>query len=238
MHKKVLFHVYTEGAGKPNQKNSKNLRIRLKKAFTLFIKRSIKQTYPGHTTGSDVNFVVIPCGSRDQAFKFFSRSWPLKKGDPIPLLLVDSEEPIHDDLEPWTFLTDREPWERPENATNHYVHLMVNCMENWFLADLGTLDNYFGPGFNTAALPKTLPIEKALKNDVMKGLKQASRNSRRGIYHKGRHSFDILEQIDPTKLQRKAPWACRFLKAMDDVLVHKKLNVSIRKCSLPNASDA
>ena len=69
---------------------------------------------------------------------------------------------------------------------------MVQCMESWFLADVSTLESFFGAGFRAASLAKRDDIENVIKQDVLSSLESASRSSRKGTYHKGRHSFDIL----------------------------------------------
>jgi hypothetical protein len=40
-------------------------------------------------------------------------------------------------------------------------------------------------------------IEKIPKEDVFKALQRASKPTQKGPYHKTRHGFELLEQIDP-----------------------------------------
>ena len=97
---------------------------------------------------------------------------------------------------------------------------MVQCMEAWFLADKDCLATYYGNDFNQNALPARLDIEKIPKNDVLNGLKNATRSGvSKGEYEKGQHSFDILALIDPDKVIAASPYAKRLvdtLKAKPD----------------------
>ena len=98
-------------------------------------------------------------------------------------------------------LERRDHWDRPDDAADEHAHLMVQCMEAWFLADLDALAAYFGQGFNRNALPGRQEFEEVAKADLFDALKNATRQCRKGEYGKGRHSFDILEQIDADKVR-------------------------------------
>ncbi|MCK5323739.1 MAG: hypothetical protein KAJ45_06310 [Desulfobulbaceae bacterium] len=41
--------------------------------------------------------------------------------------------------------------------------------------------------------------------------KQSTRPTGKGKYGKGSHSFDILENLDPQKVQNASPWAKRLI---------------------------
>lgn len=43
---------------------------------------------------------------------------------------------------------------------------MVQCMENWFMADKECLALFFGQGFNVNALPNNPNIEAILTTDI------------------------------------------------------------------------
>ena len=81
-------------------------------------------------------------------------------------------------------------------------------MESWFLADQKTLALFYGQGFNSNALPKQTNIDKIYKNDVNQGLDAATRHTKtKGKYHKTRHGFDILTQIEPHKVRQASEHA-------------------------------
>lgn len=90
-------------------------------------------------------------------------------------------------------------------------------MESWFLANAQTLESFFGPGFRLR--PVRNNIEDIPKQDVLRNLGSASRESRKGSYHKARHSFDILAWIDPEKVTRRSPFAKRLIDTMKSQLI-------------------
>ncbi len=117
---------------------------------------------------------------------------------------VDSEGPLQPHQTPGAHLLQRDDW---KNLPDEQVHLMVQCMESWFLADKGALAKYCGQGFRANNLPGNLKIEEVLKEDVANGLKSATRDTTKGEYHKTKHWFEILELINPEAV-RKAVGLC------------------------------
>ena len=157
---------------------------------------------------------VIACGGRETAFDKFCTALGSRRAEEFIILLVDSEGLVADRSEPWSHLRERDSWEKPDDATDENAHLMVQCMEAWFLADMECLTAYFGQGFNPNALPGRPNIEDVAKGDVLEGLKRATRQSKKGEYGKGRHSFDILERIDPAQVMVASPHASRLVQTM------------------------
>jgi hypothetical protein len=90
------------------------------------------------------------------------------------------------------------------------VFWMVQLMEAWFLADPEALGRYYGDGFVHKALKKNPQVEEIPKADVLECLKQATRNTQKGAYHKTAHAPRILELLDPDKV-RKAARHCERL---------------------------
>ena len=79
---------------------------------------------------------VVASGSRQEAFNDFCAA---VKYDFI-VLLVDSEGPRGKGIQPHgQHLKTRDSWNQPSGATDDQVHLMVQCMEAWFLADKDSL---------------------------------------------------------------------------------------------------
>lgn len=90
-------------------------------------------------------------------------------------------------------------------------------MEAWFLADKESLVAYYGDDFNQNALPARQDIENIAKNDILNGLKNATRSRvPKGEYGKGQHSFDILAQIDPAKVIAASPHAKRLVETLKE----------------------
>jgi hypothetical protein len=137
----------------------------------------------------------------------------------VAILLVDSEEPVTGNF-PWEHVKARpgDGWDKPEAATDDHLHLMVECMESWFLADKEALEKFYGQGFKNNSLPAKPKIEEVSKSDVYRGLKDATKDTKKGEYGKGTHSFKILAIVDPAKVRDAAPSADRLLKHLDMVL--------------------
>lgn len=164
----------------------------------------------------------VACGGRRQAYDDFCTA--MRIGE-TALLLVDSEAPISEignglepnEFRPWIHLANRvgDQWPKPANAEDEHCHLMVECMENWFLADRHALLVFFGQYFSSTLLPaESRAVETVSKNAVASSLLNATRHcDTKGQYHKGRHSFEILGQIDPFRVAAASPWAARFIAA-------------------------
>ena len=192
--------VYVEGGG-----DGKSLRTKCREGFSSFF---AKANFAGRMPQ------IIACGGRKSAFDKFRTAWESRKAEEFIILLVDSENPVADGSGPWLHLRTRDGWERPDEARDENAHLMVQCMEAWFLADKDNLAAYFGHGFNRNALPGRQEIEDVAKDDVFRGLKNATRQCKKGDYGKGRHSFDILERIDPANVVAASPHASRLVETL------------------------
>jgi hypothetical protein len=154
---------------------------------------------------------VIAAGDRRAAFDDFCNALT-KHPDNLLLLLVDSEDPVPTGSTAWRHLEARteDAWTRPAIATNEQAHLMVQCMEAWFLADHETLAAYYGHAFLVASLPRQPNVELIAKRDIIGALEHASRLTQKGKYHKTRHGFELLERIDPDRVREASAHASRL----------------------------
>ena len=189
--------VYVEGGG-----DARALRTRCREGFSEFFRKAgLEGRMPR----------IVASGGRQQAFKDFCTALNRAGADNFIVLLVDAEAPVAPGDGPWNHLHGRDAWERPAAAGKDNIHLMVQCMEAWFLADKDTLAEFFGNGFNQGALPAGPEIEEVAKLDVLDGLKAATRHcgkrGKKGEYGKGRHSFEILARIDPARVTEASPHA-------------------------------
>ena len=75
---------------------------------------------------------VVACGGRDAAFKAFRNA--ANGDDTIVALLVDSEGPVA--ATPAMHLAQRDGWHL-QSADGDAMHLMVQVMETWIVADGG-----------------------------------------------------------------------------------------------------
>jgi Domain of unknown function (DUF4276) len=201
----MVIRIYVEGGAK-----NKALDSKCRKAFKKFIGKA--------GFADDMSMPrVFPCGSRNEAFSDFKTALSNKESDEYPILLIDSEAPIGGTENPWDFLKNkkRDNWKKPRGADDENVHFMVQCMESWFYADKTTLKKYFGKDFKESALSKIRKIEDIPKKAVFSGLKKATKDTQKGEYDKGSHSFGILELIDPEKVKKASPYAEKFFKVLE-----------------------
>lgn len=197
----MVIRIYVEGGAK-----NKAIDIKCRRAFSKFIERA---------GFADKMPRVLPCGSRNEAFDDFKTALSNKEPDEFPILLVDSEAPITDKEKPWAFLKKRDNWTRPRGADGENTHFMVQLMESWFFADKANLKKYYGKGFKEKALSKNKTIEDIPKRDILSGLKKATKDTQKGKYDKGAHSFGILELIEPEKVKKASPYARRFFEVLE-----------------------
>ena len=196
--------VYVEGGGN----NNRALAARCREAFSEFFRKAgLAGRMPR----------VIAGGGRKQAYDDFCVAFGDPKNDAFTVLLVDSEDPVTEGVGAWTHLRNRQgdEWGKPAGATDEHAHLMVQCMEAWFLADRETLTAVFGTGFGPNALPgQATDVEPISKQDVIAGLQNAARRCRTRGYDKERDSFRILQRLDPDKVTAASSHAARLVTTL------------------------
>ena len=160
---------------------------------------------------------VFPMGSRASTYEVFRVTLKETREDEFVVLLVDAEISVNPDVTSWDHLRGEDGWARPAGVDDDQAHLMVQCMEAWFLADHQCLEAYFGRDFNTRALPRRSDVEAIPKKDLFASLKNATRNTAKRGYDKGADSFRILEMLDPELVCNASPHARRLI----DVLCQK-----------------
>ncbi|MBB5022858.1 DUF4276 family protein [Desulfurispira natronophila] len=179
--------IYVEGGG-----NTKQLKSELRRGFqALFTSAGFGGKLPK----------VVAASSRNEAYDDFQIALQSKKPDEKVLLLVDSEEPVSNTIK-WKHVFARDGWEKPTKATEEELHFMVVCMESWFLADTDGLARFFGPKFEIGKLPKNPNLEAIAKDDLYTALEKATKNTTKGTYGKGRHSFKVLLCLDGQKVRQ------------------------------------
>lgn len=210
----AVVTLYVEGGG-----DYKDLRSQCRKGFRTFIEKAgLKGRMPA----------IFASGSRKGAYDDFC--FAIANGE-AAMLLVDSEAPVDArhargdpaDWRPWSHLAERpgDLWEKPEGAQEMDCHLMVQCMEHWFLADRSTLERFYGQGFKPNSLPHGDKVENVSKVALGKALKAAIKDCKiktKTSYAKSDHSFLILELIDPIKITIASPWADRFVAHLKSTL--------------------
>jgi hypothetical protein len=193
----VTIKIFVEGGGDQNRTSTA-----CRKGFQEFFGKLLRgKTRPR----------IVACGSRDRAHKDFQIAL---KAEPeiFSMLLVDSEGSVTTGQTPIQHLRQA-GWK--DNLPEDQIHLMVQCMESWFLADKQELASYFGNDFNTGRLSQRPDIENIPKTDVQRCLHSAAKNCPSAGYHKTRDGFEILGRIDPQKVRQSSPHADRFFDVLE-----------------------
>jgi len=152
---------------------------------------------------------LVCCGSRKEAFRAFTNARK-NDGNATIVLLVDAEGSVRGS--PVDHLRTRDEWE-VSRADQDIIHLMTQVMETWIIADSGALGNYYGQGFKGNALPKASDLETVTKADIGRALELATKDTRKGRYHKIRHASDLLACIDSERVQQRCTY-CKRLFAL------------------------
>jgi hypothetical protein len=158
---------------------------------------------------------LVPCGTRKEAFKRFGDAW--KTGDTtVVVLLVDAEAVVSGS--PCAHLKKTDKWDL-SFASDDTVHLMVQTMEAWIVADPEALAEYYGQGFNANALPVSNNLEKVAKSAIAAALDNATKNTKtKGKYHKIKHASDLLRKIAPQKVKQRCPNCARMFTSLGQTI--------------------
>ena len=193
----MSVRLYVEGGG-----DRASTRADCRQAFRNFIEKAAAE---GRMPK------IIASGSRDEAYGDFDAAHA--QGNVTAMLLVDAEEEVTASGS-WEHLRSLDKWRQPTGASEDQCHLMVQCMESWFLADRPVLQEFYGQRFRPQALPGNRNIEQIPKQDVLNRLRRASRPTPKGAYDKGAHSFEILGALDPDRVTAASPYARRFVQIL------------------------
>ena len=120
--------------------------------------------------------------------------------DASNFLLIDTEGP--DDGKLLINIKAHDHWNPPNGmvVSDNQIHFMTQIMESWFLSDKEALDKFYGKDFRTNKLPDNPEVEKVSKEDVLNTLKAATRERKKGAYHKTRHAPELLRACFKTQL--------------------------------------
>jgi hypothetical protein len=129
------------------------------------------------------------------------------------VLLVDSEEPIAGPRSPRTHLTQRDGWILT-GASEESIHLMIQVMETWIVADADAVARYYKQHFLRNALPRTQNLEAVEKARIHEALKRATAKTQKGEYRKIGHAAALLELVDPLVVRRRCPSCDRLFATL------------------------
>lgn len=169
------------------------------------------------------------CGGRQATYKRF-KSALITEPKTINVLLVDSEAPIaplcgdeaSDAKAVLAHLTRQDGWDLSDVPAQH-VHLMVQCMEAWIVADPPALAIFYGQHFRANQLPGNLNLENESKTDLADKLERATSDQGKnkipkGRYEKIRHGSQLLKLIDPMKVTARCPRFGLLTTWLEDII--------------------
>ena len=192
--------IHMEGGG-----NKGNGRAALRQGMDAFLD-PLKQT----ARDKSMRWNLVCSGSRDEAHRAFQNA--LRNGDDgIVVLLVDAEGPV--EAQPRAHLHARDGWDLTD-IDGQSVHLMVQMMEAWIVADADALRSYYGQRFNQGALPRTDDLERVGKPTLENSLQRATERTQKGRYKKIAHASDLLKRIDAEQVKAR----CRHCGRLFDEL--------------------
>lgn len=199
----VAIRVYIEGGG-----DARRDQAPLREGFERLFRKVI---------GDAPKPRVIACGGRKAAFDEFKNALAKHEGD-LCVLLVDSEAPVSKGTSAWQHVRVRpgDKWMKPKGSGDEQLHLMVQCMEAWLVADRAALKRYYGDKFNERALPAASNLEEVPKKDLHDKLEAATRQTKtKGKYTKS-HAFELIAMVDPAKVRKASPHAERFFSFLEE----------------------
>ena len=160
---------------------------------------------------------IIARGGRDSTYDSFKTAHAVASLSDYVAMLIDSEDPVVDINETWIHLNQRDGWQRPPDAQDDQVLLMVTSMETWVVADRQTLNEHFGNRMQTSTLPPLDKLESRSRQDVQSRLEHATRNCS-GPYRKGANSFKVLGKLNPNILEEHLPSFQRVRRILSEKL--------------------
>ena len=214
--------VYVEGGG-----NTVGLQAELRQGFdALFRNEKLR------ASEKKVGLRFVCCGGRDAAYKAFKNALKVNS-ERINALLVDSESAI--DAVPEDRSTDAgvrvahlrkkegtgvrgqgDGWEISDDIATR-VHLMVQCMEAWIVADPDALEGFYkAKFFKKEKLPKRQNLEQESKAGLYAVLEKETRGSQKGQYGKIAHAGKLLALISPEHVANRCPRFRIFREWLDE----------------------
>lgn len=191
--------IYMEGGGKG--KGNATLRLGMDE-FLQPLKNAAREKKLG--------WRLVCCGPRNEAFRHFQAAVN-NRDDEVIVLLVDAEGPVNQ--APRRHLRDRDGWDLSFTCEDT-VHLMVQTMETWIVADPAALSKYYRQGFRVNKLPKATNLETVPKAVVESSLREATEETQKKCYQKIKHASDLLKRIDVERVKDR----CRHCRRLFDKL--------------------
>lgn len=203
------IRIYIEGGG-----DGKETKAKLRQGMHEFLQNIYTEARKAR-----IKINLTTCGKRDAAFRDYCNAL---KTHPtaINVLLVDAEAAVMTSV--LKHLGVRDPsWQQHAQFSDldeAAIHLMVQVMETWLLADPDCLEQYYGQDFRVNALPLALNLETVDKNTVETALDRATGKTQKGKYHKINHGPVLLGRLNPAKVRDRCPHCDRFWTYLEQCL--------------------
>ena len=198
--------IYMEGGS--DSRDTKTALRQGMEAFLITIKEAVRE--------KSWRWKLVCCGSRDETFRKFRKAFQVGEYA-ITVLLVDAEAPVEGPVEDRSVrdhLRSRDGWDFDFVSAADVIHLMIQTIETWIVADQQALAKYYGQGFRGNELPKTINLETVAKTKISGALNRSIRHTQKGLYHKIRHASDLLKKIDPQHVASRCPSCARLFATL------------------------
>ena len=162
-----------------------------------------------------IGWDLVPCGSRNETYKRFRAALKQASESVASILLVDAETKVTTGAR--VHLKNQEDWD-VSRANDKAIQLMVQVMETWIVADPKALADYYGRGFHAGSLPNRHDLEQEPKRQVEDALRNATRHTQKGTYHKIKHASELLGRIDPAGVQARCRHCKRLFEDLDRII--------------------
>ena len=198
--------VYMEGGG-----DSTGTKALLRQGISEFL-RSLRDS----ACQKGLHWKVVLCGGRGATHEAFLNATKTSPGTFL-VLLVDSEGPVASPLSPRTHLKQHDGWDLPA-ISERSIHLMIQTMEAWIIADTNAVAGYYGQYFLKKALPAADNLEGFEKARLENALKRATAKTQKKEYRKIRDAAALLRAIDPGIVRRRCPSCERLFAILSEAI--------------------
>jgi len=192
--------IYMEGGG-----DSRDSKAALRQGMDVFL-----DPLKAAARAMSWRWKLVCCGGRQEALNAFVRALRADESA-VTALLVDAEGPVA--ASSCAHLQARDGWDL-RDVSDDLVHLMIQTMEAWIVADAVALAVYYGQRFKRNLLPRALNLEAVRKTELASALEQATRSTQKGAYHKIRHASDLLQRIDRQTVRQSCPSCTRLFDSL------------------------